>query len=84
MEIGEGAFYFCTSLTDAEFGNKLETIGQNAFYNCLSLRNIKMPTVRTIAEPCTAPHLVVVGLASARSHLFFSRPQPAKFAYYYS
>ena len=49
-EIERMAFYYCTSLTDVIFGNKLETIGQYAFYYC-PLQNIKMPTVRTI-EKC--------------------------------
>ena len=37
-----------TSLTDVEFGDKLETIGKGAFNNCRSLRSVKMPTVRDI------------------------------------
>jgi len=43
------AFFECRGLTDVEFGNnKLETIRPSAFAYCTSLRNITMPSVRTI------------------------------------
>jgi len=48
VEVERGAFYYCTALTDVEFGDKLEAIGVRAFGDCHSLRNITMPTVRTI------------------------------------
>jgi len=46
-EIEASAFFCCTSLTDVEFSDELETIGTLAFNNT-SLEKIKMPTVRII------------------------------------
>ena len=47
-EIGDRAFSNCYALSDAEFGNNLETIGMDAFEWCRSLRSVEMPSVRTI------------------------------------
>eukprot|EP00985_Skeletonema_marinoi_P003272 scaffold1368_cov72-Skeletonema_marinoi.AAC.4 len=44
---GEQAFYGCTSLTDVEFGDKLEIIGSGAFCHC-PIKCIKIPTLRII------------------------------------
>jgi hypothetical protein len=50
-EIGLFAFHSCTSLTDVEFGKKLETVGAGAFGQCTSLqKKIKMPSVRTVGD----------------------------------
>ena len=47
--IEEEAFYYCTQLTDVEFG-KLETVGVDAFWNCNSLRHLHIPSIRSIEE----------------------------------
>ncbi len=39
---------FTSALTGVEFGDELETIEIEAFYNCIVLRNITMPSVRTL------------------------------------
>ena len=46
--IKKWAFCHCFDLTVVEFGDKLETIEGNAFRECTLLRNIIIPTVRTI------------------------------------
>jgi hypothetical protein len=48
--IKKWAFDLCFDLTNVEFGDKLETIEGNAFRECTLLRNIIIPTVRTIGE----------------------------------
>jgi len=50
VTIEPSAFAYCRSLTDIEFGGKLETIGDAAFIHCTSLRRIKIPVVTTIAR----------------------------------
>lgn len=39
-EIGAGAFYNCTSLTEITFPENLESIGDYAFYKCASLKRV--------------------------------------------
>ena len=39
-EIGQYAFYNCTSLQSVTLGNNLASIGQSAFYNCTSLQSV--------------------------------------------
>jgi hypothetical protein len=48
--IKESAFNCCSSLTDVDFGDKLELIGRRAFYGCKALTNISMLSVRIIEE----------------------------------
>ena len=53
INIGEGAFSDCDSLTSIAFGENsaLQTIGKNAFSHCDSLIKFRVPkTVRTIEE----------------------------------
>ena len=47
-EIGPRAFQYCLSLSDVEFGDRLETVGYHAFDSCYPLRSIKIPSVRNI------------------------------------
>src|SRR6056300_1546510 len=47
--IEKRAFFYCTALTDVEFGDKLETIGPYAFART-ALRRIKLPKVRVIGN----------------------------------
>ena len=42
-EIGDNAFYNCTSLNTITFPNGLEVIGDNAFYACGQLTNVVIP-----------------------------------------
>ena len=49
MEIGNEAFYGCTSLTSVEFPQSLEVIGERAFLGCSSLTSVELPdSVTTI------------------------------------
>ena len=41
--IGEGAFYYCDSLTSIEIGNSVTSIGASAFSQCDSLISIEIP-----------------------------------------
>ena len=53
MEIRNGAFSECTSLTDVTIDPKckLETIGDNAFYKCSNLNSISLPsTIVSLGE----------------------------------
>lgn len=48
--IGVGAFYGCTGLTEIELPSSLETIGSSAFYGCTGLTDIYFPsTLKKIA-----------------------------------
>lgn len=42
-EIGDEAFWSCTSLESIEVSDSVEEIGENAFYNCRSLKSVKLP-----------------------------------------
>lgn len=49
--IGNGAFKFCSSLTNINIPNSVTTIGKGAFYICESLTNINIPnSVTTIGN----------------------------------
>ena len=49
--IGENAFYECSSLTSIEIPNSVTSIGENAFYECSSLTRIEIPnSVTNIGE----------------------------------
>lgn len=41
--IGDGAFYYCSELTDIKIPNSVTSIGKYAFYACNSLRRITIP-----------------------------------------
>ena len=41
--IRNGAFYFCTNLTNVTMGNSVTSIGNYAFYGCTSLTNVTIP-----------------------------------------
>ena len=47
-EIGNSAFYGCTSLESITLPEGLTTIGNNAFTNCTSLETVTLP--RTVTE----------------------------------
>lgn len=47
QEIGDYAFYNCTSLTTVGFGESLEKIGDSAFAECWTLTGIKLPASLT-------------------------------------
>ncbi len=47
VEIGNSAFYSCTSLTSVTMPNVV-TIGSNAFQNCTYIETVSMPEVTTI------------------------------------
>ncbi|MBO5749153.1 MAG: leucine-rich repeat protein, partial [Muribaculaceae bacterium] len=40
---GEGAFYWCSSLTSVVIGNSVTSIGKWAFWNCENLTSIEIP-----------------------------------------
>ena len=42
-EIGAGAFYRCTSMTDITFPNTLKFVGTSAFSECTGLKTIEFP-----------------------------------------
>lgn len=47
--IDEAAFYFCSKLTDVDWGSGIETIDTFAFQRCTSLTKVNLPsTIRTI------------------------------------
>jgi hypothetical protein len=48
--VEEGAFEYCTGLTDVKFGDKLERIEGRAFRNCESLGRIAIPLSNHIIE----------------------------------
>ena len=65
-EIGEGAFYYCTSLESVTIGNGVTSIGQGAFSGCTSLESITIPdSVTTIGDwafqNCTSLNSVTIG-----------------------
>jgi len=41
--IGDGAFYFCESLTSITIGDSVTSIGDSAFYSCTYLARITIP-----------------------------------------
>ena len=50
-EIGEEAFYGCSSLTSVTIGDGVTTIGDKAFYYCYSLTSVTIPdSVTTIGD----------------------------------
>ena len=53
MNIGEYAFYNCTSLTSATIPNSVVSIGKYAFENCTSLTSITIPENVTRIETYT-------------------------------
>ena len=50
--IGEHAFYFCSSLTSIEIPNSVTSIGGCAFYGCSSLTSIEIPNSVTSIGEC--------------------------------
>ena len=49
--IGEGAFYYCSSLTSITLPNSVTSIGEDAFSSCSSLTSITIPnSVTSIGE----------------------------------
>ena len=48
--IGDYAFYRCSSLTDVQLGNDIKTIGIRAFYDCDSIKEIELPDELTTIE----------------------------------
>ena len=49
--IGQGVFYFCTSLTSVSLPNSLKNIGNGAFQQCTFLTSLHIPSnVTTIGE----------------------------------
>ena len=49
--IGNGAFWWCDSLTNINIPNSVTTIGEHAFLDCKSLTNINIPnSVTTIGD----------------------------------
>ncbi|MBP1548053.1 MAG: leucine-rich repeat protein [Oscillospiraceae bacterium] len=49
--IGEGAFYYCRSLTSVTIPNKVTSIGSKAFYGCSSLTSVAIPgSIKSIRE----------------------------------
>jgi hypothetical protein len=49
--IGDGAFYFRTSLTNVTIPNSVTDIGQDAFYYCTSLTSVTIPDSVTSIGP---------------------------------
>ena len=43
IEIGDWAFYGCSSITSVEIPNGVKSIGKNAFSGCTSLASIRIP-----------------------------------------
>ncbi len=48
LEIGEFAFYKCTSLTSVNISRSVTTIGGNAFSHCTSLTSVNIPNSVTL------------------------------------
>ena len=42
-EIGDRAFYYCTSLTEIEIPDGVTSIGKQAFYSCFHLARVNIP-----------------------------------------
>jgi hypothetical protein len=68
--IGNLAFYHCSSLMNVSFGNGVQTIGSSAFENCSLLKSIVVPnSVTTLGSGafagCTALTNIVLGSGMA-------------------
>lgn len=48
IEIGQGAFEYCSNLTDIKIPKGLTEIGRGAFLNCWNLHDIKIPDTVTM------------------------------------
>ena len=48
--VEEGAFEYCTGLTDVKFGDQMESMGGGAFNHCASLERIAIPLSNRIIE----------------------------------
>ncbi len=59
-DIGDNAFYKCTTMTSVTLPNNLQTIGASAFYNCKALTAIKIRDSETNIIPDS-----VTGIGSA-------------------
>ena len=49
-DIGQYAFYGCSSLTSVTIGNSVTSIGNEAFYNCTNLTSVTIPNSVTSIE----------------------------------
>ena len=51
--IGNQAFYNCSSLNNVTLGNNVSSLGNEAFYRCINLQEIVIPeSIDTISESC--------------------------------
>lgn len=63
--IGDGAFFYCTGLTNVVIGDSLKSIGNGAFSDCTSLKGIPLPDALTSIdnyafENCTSLASIVI------------------------
>ena len=77
--IGDGAFFYCTDLTNVVIGDSLKSIGNGAFSDCTSLKGISLPDALTSIEygafeNCTSLASVSIGdsLKSIESYAFYN------------
>ena len=88
-EIGEYAFYECSSLASVSFGEGLVTIPPAAFFGCSALTELEFPsTLETVDEnafeDCTAVTAIIMHKTTATvcDGAFFNMPA-LKTVYYY-
>lgn len=53
VEIGNGAFTYCTSLTSITVPQSVTSIREGAFYGCTALKQVSLPTTIKEIEYCT-------------------------------
>lgn len=76
-KIGEGAFYYCTSLIDVTLHDKITRIDRYAFQGCTSLETIELPNSLTSIGPnafwtCTSLKSITIphSMTEIQSNLF--------------